>query len=200
MNKKTKLGIAATTLMALIYASGAVSTLAMVVLILYVLLKEDDEELKAATKKAAFVLVIILLISGCKSVLVEALRLFSDDYSSVLYSFANKLDYLVDFATSAVFIVFAFMSMSGSIFKSSAPGPMYQQPMQGYGQPMQQPMQQQSMQQPVQRQPMQQAPSMQAAPAPEMQPKSADAEARKCPKCGNLVGDDIFCTNCGTKV
>ena len=208
MNKKTKLGIAATTLMALVYASGAVNTLAMIALIVYILLMEEDEELKAAAKKAASILVILLLVIGCKSLLVEAFRLFSSDYDSVLYSFANKLDYLVSVGTDAVLVVFAFMAMSGSIFKGNMNmGPMYQQPMQGYGQPMQQPMQQQPMQQrmpqPMPQQPVQQpaqpkAPAMQ--PAVTLEKENGDSAERKCPKCGNPVGNDVFCTNCGTKV
>lgn len=188
MNKKTKLGISATALLALVYAMGAASTLGMIALIVFILIFEEDEDLKAATKKAATVLLILLLINGCERALIEILRLFADGYSSVLYTITDKMDYFFEFAINAAYMVFAFLALNGAFFNKPNNGAPYypQQPNQGYGQPMQN-----------------QAPKMQN---PGMQNQGAQGssyvqdQGRRCPKCGNPVGDELFCTYCGTKL
>ena len=203
MNKKSKLGIAATILLTTIYASGLISSLIMVGLIIATLLIEEDEDIKEAARKAFMIFMIVAIVEGCFDALTSLIRLFST-YSSGIYDVASKIDSVVSVGRMGVYLVFAFMSLSGATLQKKVQ-PMYgQMPMQGYvPNPMQNPMQNQ-MGQPNMGQPMgQPAPAPAPAPAPNMgQPAMLSKEgARKCPQCGSPVADEsTFCTNCGCKM
>lgn len=171
MENKSKFGLSAAVMGALVYLAGGFSALALIVLLIAITLYEENEFVKVCVKRAA---VIFIAYTAVDYVLIAVSRLFSTffGYSNFLYKLFDIIDSCVYIAYIVIVILMAVKALINPKVEESI----------------------------LDAKAIDKVTDVVSNVASNVSSKMA-APKKACPKCGKEVpADNMFCPSCGEKI